>query len=356
MKDINQIRRHLEFEISQLPQYPYLKQENIDRWIDDVIKLDPSRAIWHVDRLFRIGGSEIGPLLQSHRNKLADTISEQKYSHSSEIDIFRLKLLIDSPAPPNAAMRRGTRFEPILNEVKREELQKKYTLVRERPDLVERIVNANLPDFNWARVQVDQIWEVDGKIILLDYKFPSEGGLKTLLYEEPLMYSTQCTIGKMIANRLGIEIDEVMVSPYNMTTDSFDDINVPFDSEFEAEILHVGQAAYNKYTKGLFPTPPIPKYQIQSSEEIPNDIKEAMVKASLLRIMSKEVAESIIKEEDIYQDYLKVLSKGQSDDIRIEVATSNITGKTKKKRPCSFLKKMECQKLKLCLSRTTSQS
>ncbi|MFA0648521.1 hypothetical protein AB4620_23395, partial [Vibrio cyclitrophicus] len=65
MKDINQIRRHLEFEISQLPQYPYLKQENIDRWIDDVIKLDPSRAIWHVDRLFRIGGSEIGPLLQS---------------------------------------------------------------------------------------------------------------------------------------------------------------------------------------------------------------------------------------------------------------------------------------------------
>ncbi|MEZ9699631.1 hypothetical protein AB4455_19460 [Vibrio sp. 10N.261.46.E12] len=330
MKDLKQLRRQLEFEMQQLPHYKFLKEQDITRWIDHVLSVEPERATWHMDRLFRFGGSEIGPLTQSYYNQLAETLSEQKFSHSTDIDIFNLKMLKTLPASPNAAMRRGTRFEPIIHEVKREELEAKYSVVRERPDLVDKIRNANLAMFEWARVQVDAIWECDGQLFLYDYKFPSEDGLVSLKYQEPVMYSSQVTIGRMVARELGIEIDKTIVAPYSVQTDSFHDIDIEFNSDFEADIMHVGQTRYDLLKQGKYPAPPIPKHQIRSSSEIPSDMKRAMVEASLLRILSKQVAVEASKQEAIYEDYLKVLATGQNDDIRIEIATSNLTGKLKK--------------------------
>lgn len=342
VKDLKQIRRQLEFEMQQLPQYQFLREQDITRWIDHVISIDPDRATWHMDRLFRFGGSEIGPLTQSYYNQLADTLSEQKFSHSTDIDIFNLKMLKTLPGSPNAAMRRGTRFEPVIHEVKREELEAKYSVVRERPDLVDKIRNANLEVFDWARVQVDSIWECDGKLFLYDYKFPSEDGLVTLKYQEPVMYSSQVTIGRMVARELGIQIDKTIVAPYSVKTDSFHDIEVDFNPDFEADIMHVGQTRYKLLKQGKYPAPPIPKHQLKSSSEIPTDMKRAMVEAALLRLLSKQVAVEASKQEAIYEDYLKVISTGQNDDIRIEIATSNLTGKQKK----NFIKENAIELLK----------
>ncbi len=329
--NLNTLRRQLEFEISQLPHRQFIKDEHVTRWIDTILAVDPSRAMWHVRRLFQFGGSEIGPLRQSYRNLHAKTISEQAYAHLTDKQIFDFKFLISLPEAANAAMRRGSRFESVMNEVMREELSEKYSMVRERPDLVDRIVNADLDEFKWARVQVDQIWECDGKIILQDYKFPSEGGLKTLLYQEPIMYTSQVTIGKMIANAIGIQIDEVMVCPYDSLTDSFKNIVVEEDLEDEAEIAHVGKLYFDLMCEGKYPAPAIPKYKLTSSEEVPIDVKKAVLKATTLRMAATEIARELEKAEQEFSNFVSILESTHTDDMRISVATTNITGANRQK-------------------------
>ncbi|MBF4228131.1 hypothetical protein EAY83_24760, partial [Vibrio anguillarum] len=119
-------------------------------------------------------------------------------------------------------------------------LKQKYGSAIPRPDLVEKIVKAISEEYKWVRVQVDNIWQAGSELILTDYKFPTSSGLNTLLNTEPVMYSSQVTIGKMVAKKLGIEITQTMVSPFDINNTRFINMPVPFSQEFEDEIMDVG--------------------------------------------------------------------------------------------------------------------
>ncbi|WP_194591776.1 hypothetical protein, partial [Vibrio anguillarum] len=95
-------------------------------------------------------------------------------------------------------MLRGKIFEPQLDMIMGMELKQKYGSAIPRPDLVEKIVKAISEEYKWVRVQVDNIWQAGSELILTDYKFPTSSGLNTLLNTEPVMYSSQVTIGKMV--------------------------------------------------------------------------------------------------------------------------------------------------------------
>ncbi|MBF4437702.1 hypothetical protein ERJ77_25110, partial [Vibrio anguillarum] len=102
-----------------------------------MLETDSSKAMFHMKRLFQFGGSEIGSLIQSTRNLYAKTLSDIKFSHLTDRDIFAYKYLKTLPEPSegNGNLLRGKIFEPQLDMIMGMELKQKYGSAIPRPDL-----------------------------------------------------------------------------------------------------------------------------------------------------------------------------------------------------------------------------
>lgn len=334
--DLEALRRQLNFEMTQLPQYKHLAQSDIENWIDTVLREQPERAMFHMQRLFSIGGSEIGALVQSRRNLEAEFVGDVKFAHLTDQDIFDFKYLkvIPKPSEHNGHLLRGTLFEPQLRKIKEMQLVAKYGSAHTRPDLVHKVLQyksqPQTQAFNWARVQIDDIWQVgDNELILTDYKFPTPDSLTSLVYQEPCMYSSQVTLGKMIAHELGIPITKTEVAPLNIVTCEFEDIDVPFDAEFEEEIMTVGSEAFQMLCSGRRPVYAMPKYQIVSSDDLPISVKKDIVKAATYRNTISALTTEISELDSRVAAFTDGLQAQYQHDFKIEVAQSNLVGKWK---------------------------
>lgn len=344
--DYEKLKRQLHFEIMELPQYKFLDQDDINSWVETIIATQPDRALWHVQRLGQFGGSEIGPLVQAERNRQAKTVSDMGHSHQSDWDIFALKFLKKVPAPSDefAALQRGTIMEPMIRELYHAAVCRQFntTNVVRRQDLIEKITAARLnpkySDLDFGRVQVDDILEVNGKHrILIDYKAPSKGGLQTLLNSEPLMYSSQVVLGKIIAERIGVNIDEVRVVPFDYDNFNFPTIEdtsllqIPNEPDFEKEIIEVGNMYFDKLVKGEWPSPSFPKYALESSNDIPKEKLQTMNEWVVYReIVAQAQAEVNARLPEI-ESLLETIKQTRQDDFRMEIGPYNLTGATKMK-------------------------
>lgn len=91
------------------PQRAVIPDAVVTEWIEAVIALEKDRGIWHAHRVFGIGGSEIGELI----NTAAGLPNE--YNTLDEISASKLLLL--PPSRPNIHMRRGTAMEALAQKV-----------------------------------------------------------------------------------------------------------------------------------------------------------------------------------------------------------------------------------------------
>lgn len=334
--DLEALRRQLNYEMTQLPQYKHLDVVDIQQWIDKILAEQPERAMFHMKRLFQFGGSEIGALVQSRRNLEAEFVGDISFAHNTDQDIFNYKFLktIPSPSENNGHLLRGSIFEPQLKKLKEMQLFSQYGHAHQRPDLVQKILQYRtdpaFAKFNWARVQIDDIWEAGDELILLDYKFPTPEGLKTLVYQEPCMYSSQVTLGKMIAHELDIPITRTQVCPIDIVTCSFKDIEVPFNEEFEAEIMKVGMESYELLCNGKRPVFQMPKYQIESVDAIPKRVQQDIVTAATYRNAISELTAKVAEIDSRTQPFLDGIKQTYQQDFKILVGQSSIIGKWKK--------------------------
>lgn len=95
--------------LAKLPQRKKIPDNVVEDWIEATIATERERAIWHVDRAFGIGGSEIGELL------LTSTGKPNEYNTLN--DISSSKLLLLPPQRSNIYMRRGTAMEILAEKV-----------------------------------------------------------------------------------------------------------------------------------------------------------------------------------------------------------------------------------------------
>ncbi|WP_190322260.1 hypothetical protein [Candidatus Enterovibrio escicola] len=333
LMDLAQLRRQLQFEMMQLPQYNSLEEIRIQEWIDKILREQPENAMFHMSRLFQFGGSEIGALLQSRRNLEATYIGDIKFTHMNDQDIFDLKYLIKIPekSEDDGHLLRGSIFEPNLMKIMGMELSKQYSNVSQRPDLVKKIANykndPSLKEFDWARVQVDDIWEVDGELILTDYKFPTASSLLALKQQPEVMYAPQVTLGKMIGEALGIPISRTMVSPINIEKCRFENIDVPFDKDLEDEIMTVGRESYSLLKSGERPVFSMPKYQIKSSSDLPEKVKKDVLTAGVYRLAISELNKKIVELDNEVATTFSAMEKNPAGDFKIPIASTNIIGK-----------------------------
>ena len=55
--------------VATLPQARHIKEEDAKIWYDTTKKLEPSRFLWHYDRLHGLGGSDMGEIVAAYRGE-----------------------------------------------------------------------------------------------------------------------------------------------------------------------------------------------------------------------------------------------------------------------------------------------
>lgn len=95
--------------LDRAPQRQKIPDQVITDWIEVVLALEKDRGIWHAHRVFGIGGSEIGELI--------NTAAGLPNEYNTLDEISRSKLLLLPPQRSNIHMRRGTAMEALAEKV-----------------------------------------------------------------------------------------------------------------------------------------------------------------------------------------------------------------------------------------------
>ncbi|TBW57442.1 hypothetical protein EZI54_07220 [Marinobacter halodurans] len=158
----DQIKAQVRAVIDALPQRAVIPDHVADRWIDGIAALDPSRAVWHAERLRGFGGSEVGELLRYHLGM------EPKFSSPS--DIVAEKLLLKLPDQDNPHIRRGRVFESLAQYVY-EKLTGRRSVKDRMP--YSSVFNAPHREASFAVGNPDDINESPAGVIIPDFKIRS---------------------------------------------------------------------------------------------------------------------------------------------------------------------------------------
>jgi predicted phage-related endonuclease len=245
-------------EINTLTQAPYIDDFDLHKWLAAIAVADPTRIAWHVRRLRGFGGSEIGVLWGAQTGNF--------HPFSSDADIVAGKLLKELPMASEGNLQRGSMMEdPILRVKFREEMVKKYSAegktVLFRDDLFDKFMHYTDadPKLAWLVGTPDDILEVDGRLIIVDYKAPTMGTITSLQrYPQdhaPFYYEAQLMHYSTIAQKLGMDVSHTMLASLNYDKFIFDIREIQLDPQFQQELIEVGTMYWHDYVvKGLIPS------------------------------------------------------------------------------------------------------
>lgn len=220
-----------------LPQAGHFKPEHLKRFLD-IYREDP-RALWHVERLSGIGGSEIGIMVAALRG-------EQDAFGAVPADVIREKLLAVPPKKTTLAMRKGIVAETCIRQFFLED----YKAVRD----IESIKLLESGNFKkpceWMRYSPDDVVFMGGRRYLCDYKHPSEATLHDDVY---LRYISQLHLGRMILEHNSIRIDGMLLIQYPERGDDLVISEVSMDDSIVDDIVRGGQMVWDEVLAGRVP-------------------------------------------------------------------------------------------------------
>lgn len=101
-----QERQNFLNKIESLCPYP-VSAHTREQWLDSILKTDPDRVDWHINRVFSHSGSEIGVLVAAREG------SPDPFNRSDR-EIIGGMLMVYAPTPPTPVMRRGIDLEPVI--------------------------------------------------------------------------------------------------------------------------------------------------------------------------------------------------------------------------------------------------
>ena len=156
--------------ISLSPVAHHMRSDQVATWIDRVLTNEPHRAIWHVERLFGFGGSEIGPLVNSQH--------DESNNFTSAYEICAGKLCKLPPSQGDTHTVRGTVYEDIVQQFFEAKLTKMGFEWDRMEDVQQNdIENKNNPKYFWMRSSLDGLYSIrfgdEWKTVIVDFKAPS---------------------------------------------------------------------------------------------------------------------------------------------------------------------------------------
>lgn len=166
------LRDQVKEAVDELPQRNVIPDAVAERWIDGILKLDPQRALWHVERASGIGGSEVGELLLE-KNR------EKHYLKNAE-SIIRDKLLLNLPEKGNIFMSRGSVLEIVAQSLYHR--LRGSTSIANQPDVAAAFNKPGAKPF--VRGNPDDVTRnADQSLVIPDYKVRSN-----LEWDSPLPF------------------------------------------------------------------------------------------------------------------------------------------------------------------------
>lgn len=272
---------HLLTLISDLPQAGFLNHGHVENWLNSTLLVDPKRIEWHIARAGGIGGSEVGTILVA-----ADGYGSQREDVSR---LAKRKLLIIPPDAPNADMARGIFLEPFIRDLYESRLSRDGVTWRRRDDLKKLVESSHHPEFPWLRASLDGLYEVDGKIVIVDFKAPSEATLeKYLRYMDFNDYRAQLNHYHLVAGGHGVEIDElalVFMDYKDIAGSGVQICGVDIDRRLQDKIVKYTDLFWNDYIMhGSIPQRP--QDPVVTPDMIPEDVRYSANRAVVAKAMA----------------------------------------------------------------------
>ncbi len=226
-----------------LPQARHLDAERMATWWQAARALAATDAfgssLTPAQQLRRLGGfgaSEIGILVGEQRGLYSP--------FSTAREVVARKLLLDPPTPANPHQRRGILLEPLI----RETFLRQSGAVRQ-PAWTQRIATHRPARWPWMQATPDDVVEVAGRRVLVDYKAPAEP-----LTEVSLPYACQLHQTGLIAADLGYAVDAHVLVAWNHPRGTPEVLVCAHDPALEAEIVAAGTHYWNAYVlQGALP-------------------------------------------------------------------------------------------------------
>lgn len=274
--------------IALLPQAALIDQADALRWVQRVLTIDPERAKWHVARAGGIGGSEAGSLVA--------WAYETFQSRATAGQLAKNKLLILPPYRSNDDTARGSFLEPHVQEVYEAKLTAEGRTWRRRDDIKALVEAAPHPRFPWLRASLDGVYEIDGRIVLVDFKCPSEDTLQSYLRHQDFHdYKAQLNHYCLVAEGHRVRIDDLVLALYDYRragTVGVHAIPIPRDQLLMDQIVAASSAFWNDHVmQGLVPeearTP-----VLRADEGVPPEIEALSRRAVILKITSDKATKA----------------------------------------------------------------
>lgn len=292
-------------ELSKLPQFQFIDERQMQKWVDRVMAIDPERIEWHVRRLSGIGGSEIGVLVGALRNYY--------HPHSSAPHIVGSKLLSVLPEEPNGDMMRGTQLEPMARDIYRKQILKSYPNAKPRDDIMEDLQTFRDDQRPWLIGTPDEVMELEpGKVWIIDYKCPTPAALQEYAISGvPFYYAAQLHHYAVIAEKKGHKIAGLQLASLDMKNWNMDLRDVPYEKTFADECLHAGDYYWDNFVMmGTIPQMgKIKRYG--EAADVHENLREAAVSYSLW----KNLGNYAVKQGDLVAQKIKTSGITLESDV-----------------------------------------
>ena len=314
-----------------LPQAKYINEKNIEKWLHAVLRIDPDRLDWHVRRLSGIGGSEIGVLLGEYLDNY--------HPFSSAKKICGAKLLEFMPEEPNGDMMRGTEMEDTAQTMFRRQMAQAYPTYRPRDDLLDLMRKHRDSEFSWLIGTPDDIIEIDGKVIIVDYKVPNMDQIYEYDLEgAPFYYVAQLHHYRTIAERAGIEVGGLKLGALNYKEWKMNVYDVEYSKEMAETCLQVGRFHWEEFVlKGILPESR--SYKEYKTKEVPEEIKRLTRKYAIYNAMASHANNMKKRVKDMMSSYnIDDLVSPEEDVIKIDNVNLAVTRQWNDKAILEYIK------------------
>lgn len=225
-----------------LPQAHHLDAERMAAWWQaaQACAADPFGSSLTLEQQLRrlngFGASEIGVLVGEQRGVYSP--------FSTAREVVARKLLLDFPTPADPHQRRGILLEPLIRET-----FLRHSGAVQQPEWTQRIATHRPARWPWMQATPDDVVELAGRRVLVDYKAPAEP-----LTEVSLPYACQLHQIGLIAADLGIAIDAYAIVAWNHPRGTPEVLVCAHDPALETEIVAAGTQYWDTYVlQGTLP-------------------------------------------------------------------------------------------------------
>ena len=310
-------------KISKLPQAPLIRRKTAVWWIERTLEIDAPRIDWHITRAGGVGGSEIHTTM---------CWEDEEYSFETAHRLAKRKLLQLPPDLPNEHTGRGIFMEDYIKDMYEKQLTKQGFEWKERLDIKHKIEASTHPKYPWLRASLDGLYEINGKLVIVDFKAPTEEAMTAYIKHEHFdNYRAQLNHYDLVAEGLGIEIDSLTLCmfDYRNIGTGLPCFSIKKDPELRASIISSSSDFWNNYVlQGRLPE--LKTKIVVKADNIPERIQEISQKGVLVKMaidcfsdewedIRKEVAD-YVKTVGLLQDgILKLGSFVEGQDGFLEV-------------------------------------